>query len=415
MTTVFGSTRRAEQLAVLLDDRSGRLSAVHDAELERLVGVVAAMRQAGAADESAVPSPTFAATLRERLMAQAPDVLPTQPAVPAPPPRARGRLRRRLVASATVGVVLVGGTAGMAAAAQQALPGEVLYPIKRGLENAHLGLSTSPADRGRDLLAQASTRLDEARQLLAGDATGWPQVPGTLEAFADQARRGTGLLLGSYADTRDPASIDAVRDFAVRSLGLLGPLAPAAPAPALDAVRQAAGTMTAIDARAGQACASCPDAPPLRLPPTLRGSSSPVDRTIPGQEGGTVTDGQPRPAAADASPSATGRPGSGSGSPQPAATVPAPGDSTTPSTPPPSATGADDPLSGATTGIPTTDAPTSPPSGTAGTGTSTPPDPSATERGGAGQSGSGGDTGVGLGDTVETLLTQAPTATPTLP
>ena len=35
----------------------------------------------------------------------------------------------------------MGGTAGMASAAQESLPGQALYPVKRGLEKAAVTLS----------------------------------------------------------------------------------------------------------------------------------------------------------------------------------------------------------------------------------------------------------------------------------
>ena len=95
------------------------------------------------------------------------------------------------VASAAV---LIGGTAGMATAAQHSLPGEALYPVKRGIEKAELGLSMSSAGRGRDLLHQASDRLDEAQGLVdQGSATGTPRVPDTVAAFTASARDGRHL------------------------------------------------------------------------------------------------------------------------------------------------------------------------------------------------------------------------------
>ena len=70
-----------------------------------------------------------------------------------------GALRNSiLVAAASSAVaVLLGGSAGMAAAAQNALPGEALYPVKRGIESAQLQLVSGP-DRGRAQLANAADR-----------------------------------------------------------------------------------------------------------------------------------------------------------------------------------------------------------------------------------------------------------------
>ena len=53
----------------------------------------------------------------------------------------------------------------MAVASQSALPGDGLYPVKRGLESAHAELTFDRGDRGRVLLANARTRLDEAQTL----------------------------------------------------------------------------------------------------------------------------------------------------------------------------------------------------------------------------------------------------------
>ena len=55
--------------------------------------------------------------------------------------------------------------ATMAVAAQSALPGDGLYPLKRGLESAHAQLTFDRAARGRVLLDSASTRLDEVAEL----------------------------------------------------------------------------------------------------------------------------------------------------------------------------------------------------------------------------------------------------------
>ena len=62
----------------------------------------------------------------------------------------------------------------MAAAAQGALPGEALYPIKRGIEQAQAGLSMTSAGRGRDLLDQADDRLGEVQGLLASTTSAAP-------------------------------------------------------------------------------------------------------------------------------------------------------------------------------------------------------------------------------------------------
>jgi hypothetical protein len=202
-------------------------------------------------------------------MVEATVVLTPQTAGLALPVRTRGKRERRLVAVASA-AVLLGGTASMAAAAQNALPGEALYPLKRGIENVEAGLSVSSAGRGRDLLHQADARLAEAQGLVdRGAVDGGPQVTHTIEAFTSQAQQGADLLVASYADTDDPRSIAAVRTFAGDALARIEALNRTAPPEAQPGLREAALALRDIDARARQACTTCIDRPLLSLPSTF--------------------------------------------------------------------------------------------------------------------------------------------------
>jgi hypothetical protein len=278
MTPLFRSRQRAEELAALLDG-TPPLRAAADPATEGLVGVAQLLREHGAADDLSVPRDEFAADLRERLMAEAATVLTPQNAALALPVRTRGKRERRLVAVASA-AVLIGGTAGMATAAQDSLPGEALYPVKRGIEKAEIGLSMSSAGRGRDLLHQANDRLAEAQGLVEqGSATGTPQVPGTLDAFTTSARDGSDLLLASYADSRDPATVTAVREFTASALARVAALGDGAPAEAQPGLRHAALALRDIDARAARLCATCSDLPRLSVPPMFLASAE-VDRAM---------------------------------------------------------------------------------------------------------------------------------------
>lgn len=260
MTSVFSARRRAEEFAAVVDGAA----APHDAELTEFAGVVTALR----VHEAPVARPEFAADLRARLLAEAETALAGSTASLVLPTRARGKRERRLAVAATV-AVLVGGSASMAAAAQQALPGEALYPIKRGIEHAQTELSASPAGRGRDLLQQAGDRLTEAQGLLAGGAsTGSPQLPQTIDDFTSQAREGSALLMSSFQQSQDPATIAEVRGFAAHSLSTLQDLARTAPPDSQDELAAAASTLGDIDAQARGLCASCAqDLPALDVPP----------------------------------------------------------------------------------------------------------------------------------------------------
>ena len=217
MTTLPSARRRAEEFAdavdsVLAQDGTGGRGPTPEAA--SLLDVVVALRSVPA---PSAPRPEFTADLRERLLVEAASVLaPTQPVrVAASAEAVRVPVRRtrrpgRLVAAASAFVV-VGGTAGVATAAQRALPGEALYPVKRALEGAELRLSTTEAGRGRDLLDQATNRLEELESLLpattssgAAAASVAARLPSTVQAFTSQAVEGSGLLLHAFETRATP-------------------------------------------------------------------------------------------------------------------------------------------------------------------------------------------------------------------
>jgi hypothetical protein len=284
MTSPFSVRKRAEEFAAFLDGGSPATS-----EHERLGSLVTALRE----HEPAAPRPEFSTALRERLMTEAERVLTPGNASLRLPARTRGTRERRLVAAASA-LVLLGGTAGMAAAAQDALPGEALYPIKRGLENAEAGLSVSPAGKGRDLLRQADVRLVEVEGLLEdGAPTAAPQIPGTLDAFTEQASAGADLLLSSFEETRDPATIAAVRVFAAHSLTVLQQLGRTAPPEARDELAAAAALLSEIDRQATMLCASCaPDLPTLLVPDAFLAAAE-VDRALAGARAARLDNSHP--------------------------------------------------------------------------------------------------------------------------
>jgi len=212
-------------------------------------------------------------------MAEAATVLTPQNAGLALPVRTRGKRERRLVAVASA-AVLIGGTAGMAAAAQDSLPGEALYPLKRGIEKAELGLSMSSTGRGHDLLRQASDRLDEAQGLVdQRSALGTPRVPDTVAAFTTSARNGSDMLLASYAESRDPKTVAAVRAFTAAALAQVSALNQTAPADAQPGLRDAAIALRDIDAQATRLCDTCSDLPALKVPAMFLASAE-VDRAM---------------------------------------------------------------------------------------------------------------------------------------
>ncbi|KQV18635.1 MULTISPECIES: DUF5667 domain-containing protein [unclassified Kitasatospora] len=131
---------------------------------------------------------------------------------------ARLRWGRRLAIGGLVAGVAVGSFAGAAAASSNALPGDTLYGMKRGLEDLRLSWAGSDSEVGALLLDQASTRLEEAQGLLGRADTGATLSPATVEqvrrALDDmhaEAVKGRELLRSVY---RSNGSLDPMRRLA---------------------------------------------------------------------------------------------------------------------------------------------------------------------------------------------------------
>lgn len=222
-----------------------------------------------------MPRPEFVTDLRDRLMAAA-DELPVEapsgvtPLRPGSHRRSGRRFERHLGAAAAA-VVLVGSTAGLAAAAEGSLPGQSLYPVKRGIEQVESAMNVGDAARGEQLLEQADTRLAEVRDLVQGDhgPTTDALITDTLRDFSDSASQGAQLLFTAYQTRHDASSIAAVRDFAAAHLGALDALAEDAPASAAPAFDEAGATLADMDARARVLCGTCSERSPLSLPSSL--------------------------------------------------------------------------------------------------------------------------------------------------
>lgn len=238
-----------------------------------LLDVVGALR----ATPAPVPDPAFVAVLRERLLVEAESVLSVAAADRADadarlrlrPQAPRVRSRNRRLAAVISGVTLVGATATMAVAAQSALPGDGLYPLKRGIESAHAELTFDRAARGRVILGDAATRLDEATQLSREDTAGSSRVADTLAAFTQQAVAGSDLLVADYQATGDQSSISAVRAFTSQSMAHLDQLQGLVPPSADGQLLQAAQALDQVQQVSVHACPSCSGATLTQVPSVL--------------------------------------------------------------------------------------------------------------------------------------------------
>jgi hypothetical protein len=288
MTPVFAARRRAEEFASLVEASSTGDSG--DTRYDDLLRVVGTLRDVA----PVTPRPEFVADLRERLLTAADTALapsgtttvPTETERLTLPPRRPTRERR--LAAVVGGLALVGATTSMAVAAQDALPGESLYPVKRAMESAQTGLQFAEADKGATLLASASGRLDEVVALSENssdeDATA---IADTLDTFTDQASEASELLLSDYAKNDNQASISELRDFTAQSLDQLTALEPQVPDAARDELVRAAQVLLDIDAAAQQACPICTGLGITEIPRIF--ARTPADFTVPMPSGSTPT------------------------------------------------------------------------------------------------------------------------------
>jgi len=255
MTPVFGAQRRAEEFNSLVEDPSA--GGLHDARYAEFLDIVATLRDI----PEAQPRPAFVADLREQLMSAAETVLVASDDTRLTLPtrrRAARPVRERRIAAAAAGLAVVGATTSMAMAAQSALPGDALYPLKRMIEGAETSIAVNQGEKGETLLANASGRLAEITALSRdGRLEDSDAIADTFNDFTRQAIEASDLLLTDYAATGDESSIAELRDFTGESMQTLAELETVVPEQARDELLRAARVLTQIDAQAQQACPAC--------------------------------------------------------------------------------------------------------------------------------------------------------------
>lgn len=136
----------------------------------------------------------------------------THRALPLDRLRPKSRLSKGLAAGGLTMGVAAGAFGGVAAASSDALPGDTLYGLKRGMEDLRLDLAGSDTSRGKVYLDHASTRLHEARRLLERRRTGLldadqlAEIRRTLASMRDDASAAHRLLSSAYQaeGTLDP-------------------------------------------------------------------------------------------------------------------------------------------------------------------------------------------------------------------
>ncbi|MFF5010724.1 DUF5667 domain-containing protein [Streptomyces phaeochromogenes] len=218
--------------------------------------------------------------------------------------RPRSRLSKGLAAGGLTVGVAAGAFSGVAAASSDALPGDSLYGLKRGMEDLKLGMADGEGDRGRLYLDQASTRLSEARRLMERGRSGpldhesLGEIRRALSGMQHDASEGHRLLHEAYE--RDPDSlgpIQALSAFSQSHREAWGALRDRLPVQLGDVSRQVSSVFDAIDEEVEPLRSLLPQPPSPEGTGRHRGASSDAtdssrtDRPAPSSTGGDSSDG----------------------------------------------------------------------------------------------------------------------------
>lgn len=248
--TSFSAHRAAEEFDAVL---AGRATAEVAERHASLVSTVQTLRSVPVVN----PRPEFSADLRQRLMAAAMTEL--QPVAPQVRrlPEAPTRRRSRRLGTVAASLVIIGGSAGMAAAASGALPGDPLYPVKRGIEDTTTALRISDAAEGRALLGQAETRLDELTALMKNGGADQPLLVSTVDSFRSAADQGSTKLFVAYQRDGNTDHVTAVRDFTTTQMARLDALTTGSDQDSASLLVDVADTLADIDQQARLLCNGC--------------------------------------------------------------------------------------------------------------------------------------------------------------
>ena len=269
MRGYVSARRRADDFAAAVE--SGQLSADVPAETRAFLDIV---QQLGDLDPPSLRA-DFSSDLRARLMAEAPSALAVADRRRGPQDRAAlpGRPSRKPASACGIdrcepSCIVVGGGVGVAAASQSALPGDALYPLKRGIERVEVSAARSSEASGDHYLEQADTRLSEIEELAMtrpDDPTTPTFIDKALDDFTTAADDGGNDLIDAYQVDDSQTSIPDLRTFTDESAGRLDDMIQTLPTQLHDDLAIAAESLTALDATARGACPNCSALIPLTL------------------------------------------------------------------------------------------------------------------------------------------------------
>ncbi|MCK7623586.1 DUF5667 domain-containing protein [Streptomyces sp. RS10V-4] len=218
--------------------------------------------------------------------------------------RPRSRLSKGLAAGGLTVGVAAGAFTGVAAASTDALPGDSLYGLKRGMEDLRLTMAGDESDRGRLYLDQASTRMLEARRLLERgrsaqlDHEALAEVRRALAGVRHDAGEGHRLLHAAYERDGSLAPIQALNSFTKSHRRTWTQLRDKLPVQLTDVRDEVSSVFDAIDDEVGPLRSLLPPGPDSRghhrAPSAGGGSTGDDNRPSPADRGsGTGSHGTP--------------------------------------------------------------------------------------------------------------------------
>lgn len=221
--------------------------------------------------------------------------------------RPRSRLTKGLAAGGLSVGVAAGAFGGVAAASSNALPGDSLYGLKRGIEDFKLNYLTDGDDaRGQTYLDQASIRLSEARRLLERgrgghlDHESLGEIRRTLSGMQQDVTEGHRLLREAYeADPGSLGPIQALSTFSRSHREAWSALSNKLPVQLGDVKKQVSSVFDAIDQEVAplqsllpQPSAHSGDGKRQGSGAASSGSSGSHHATTPSSSGGTPSTGK---------------------------------------------------------------------------------------------------------------------------
>ncbi|MFJ6838728.1 DUF5667 domain-containing protein [Streptomyces sp. NPDC091209] len=231
--------------------------------------------------------------------------------------RPRSRLSKGLAAGGLTVGVAAGAFGGVAAASSDALPGDSLYGLKRGMEDIKLDLAHGDSDRGELYLDQASTRMSEARRLMERGRSGHldheslGEVRRALSGMQHDATEGHRLLHEAYERDGSLGPIQALSAFSRSHREAWGALRDRLPVQLGDVGDQVSSVFEAIDEEVAPLRSLLPTTPAPEGTGRHRGRSeestgspgtgTPSPSASGGSASGSHSSGKPKPSSSGSS------------------------------------------------------------------------------------------------------------------